>query len=142
MGPELPAEELFEPSSPLAHLLEATGPHPDPIAAARGLVARLGEDEKVATLNAHPRIGERQDRMSALSQAEQRDLAVASDLEHLNEEYEHKFGFRFVIFVNRRPRPEIAAEMRERMRRSRDQEMHAGLRAVVDIAEDRLRRAR
>ena len=142
MGPELRTEELFEPSSPLARLLVATGPHPDPIGAARRLVVRLGEDEKVATLNAHPRIGERQDRMSALSQAEQRDVGVASDLEQLNEEYEHKFGFRFVIFVNRRPRPEIAAEMRERMRRSRDQEMEEGLRAVVDIAEDRLRRAR
>jgi 2-oxo-4-hydroxy-4-carboxy--5-ureidoimidazoline (OHCU) decarboxylase len=137
-------EALFERSSPLARVLVATGPHPDPVAAARGLLAHLSEDEKVATLNAHPRIGERPERMSALSRTEQRDLgfAVDSELEQLNEAYERRFGFRFVVFVNRRPRSEIAAELRARMQRSRDGEMREGLQAVVDIAEDRLRGAR
>ena len=140
----VPERELFEPSSPLARLLEATGPHSDLIAAARDLAARLSDDEKVATLNAHPRIGERADRMSALSRAEQEALGpdVASELEELNEEYERKFGFRFVVFVNRRPRSEVALEMRARLKRGRDEELAEGLRAVVDIAEDRLRRRR
>jgi len=135
--------ELFEPSSPLAMLLAATGPHDDPIAAARGLVVGLSDDQKVATLNAHPRIGERPDRLSALSRAEQAGLGadLAAEFEALNDEYERRFGFRFVVFVNRRPRARIAVEMRERMKRSRDQELEEGLKAVVDIAEDRLRGA-
>jgi 2-oxo-4-hydroxy-4-carboxy--5-ureidoimidazoline (OHCU) decarboxylase len=141
VAPELEAGELFEPSSPLARLLSATGPHPDLIAAAREMAPRLSDEEKVGTLNAHPRIGEPTDRMSPRSRAEQRGLGagVASELKRLNEEYEKRFGFRFVVFVNRRPRSEIEAEMRERMKRSRDLEMDKGLRAVVDIAEDRLR---
>jgi 2-oxo-4-hydroxy-4-carboxy--5-ureidoimidazoline (OHCU) decarboxylase len=143
VGPEQQTEQLFEPS-PLARLLVATGPHPDLIAAARNLVARLDEDEKVATLNAHPRIGEQPDRMSAASRAEQEDLGdgVPSEVRLLNEQYEQRFGFRFVVFVNRRPRSEIVPEMRSRIRRGRDQEIEEGLRAVLDIAEDRLRRAR
>jgi urate oxidase/2-oxo-4-hydroxy-4-carboxy-5-ureidoimidazoline decarboxylase len=135
--------DLFEPSSPLARLLVATGPHRDLIAAARALAPRLSGEDKVATLNAHPRIGERTERMSASSRAEQRGLGTGagSELEGLNEEYEKRFGFRFVVFVNRRPRAEIATEMRERMERDRDRELDEGLRAVVDIAEDRLRAA-
>ena len=139
MAPEPEAAELFEPSSPLARLLLATGPHSDVIAAARALAPTLSGEEKVATLNAHPRLGEPKDRMSPRSRAEQRDLGAGPELERLNEEYEGRFGFRFVVFVNRRPRSEIEAEMRERMKRSRDRELDEGLRAVVDIAEDRLR---
>lgn len=138
------AEELFEASSPLARLLEATGPHADPLVAARALLGRLGEEEKIATLNAHPRIGERPHHMSARARAEQAgfDDDVDSELRRLNEAYERRFGFRFVVFVNRRPRSEIAAEMRERLARGRDEEMEHGLRAVIDIAEDRSRRSR
>src|SRR5438132_10613814 len=88
-------KELFEASSPLARMLVATGPHADPIGAARGLVARLGEEEKIATLNAHPRIGERSDRMSVLSRSEQEGFDVDSELGRLSEEYERRFGFRF-----------------------------------------------
>jgi 2-oxo-4-hydroxy-4-carboxy--5-ureidoimidazoline (OHCU) decarboxylase len=103
----------------------------------------MSEPEKVATLNAHPRIGEQPDRLSAHSRAEQSALGsgVASELELLNDEYERRFGFRFVIFVNRRPRSEIVTEMSARLWRGRNREMEDGLRAVVDIAEDRLRRA-
>ena len=84
------------------------------------------------------------DRMSALSRAEQEafDDDVESEVRLLNEAYERRFGFRFVVFVNRRPRSEISAEMRERMARGRDEEMEDGLRAVIDIAEDRMRRSR
>jgi 2-oxo-4-hydroxy-4-carboxy--5-ureidoimidazoline (OHCU) decarboxylase len=105
-------------------------------------VARLSEEEKIATLNAHPRIGERPDRMSVLSRSEQEGFDdVGSELERLNEAYERRFGFRYVVFVNRRPRSRIAAEMRQRMTLGRQEEMEHGLRAVVDIAEDRMRRA-
>ena len=61
------------------------------------------------------------------------------ELDRLNAEYERRFGFRFVVFVNRRPKAEIVEELRQRLRRSREEELEDGLRAIVDIAEDRLR---
>ncbi len=136
MAPEL--AELFEVSSPLARRLAAAGPHPDLVAAARRLVPQLTEEEKVQTLNAHPRIGERPANMSARSRAEQGD-DVLPELERLNREYESRFGFRFVVFVNGRPKAEIVEVMRRRLGRSREEEMADGLQAIVDIAASRLR---
>ena len=55
----------------------------------------------------------------------------------LNMTYERKFGFRFVVFVNRRPRREILDVLRERMGRTRDEELDTGCRELVAIARDR-----
>src|SRR5207237_7004885 len=108
--------------------------------AARDLMDGMDEGEKVETLNANPRLGERRERISPDSRAEQSGLGPtrSRELERVNEQYEGRFGFRFVVFVNRRPRAEVLAEMRSRMGRSRDHELEEGLRAVLDIAEDRL----
>jgi 2-oxo-4-hydroxy-4-carboxy--5-ureidoimidazoline (OHCU) decarboxylase len=76
--------------------------------------------------------------MSARSRAEQ-GTEVVPELERLNQEYESRFGFRFVVFVNRRPRSEIVQVLERRLRRSRAEEMETGLREIVDIAEDRAR---
>lgn len=92
----------------------------------------------MATLNAHPRIGERPGNMSARSRAEQGE-DVAPELGRLNREYEARFGFRFVVFVNGRSKREIVEVMKRRMTRPREQEMEEGLRAIVDIAEARSR---
>jgi urate oxidase len=145
VGPELPpnaapdAGQLFEAHSPLAQRLASTGPHQDPIAAARALIPQLSEEEQLATLNAHPRIGERPQRMSALSRDEQSGDEVP-ELDELNSEYERRFGFRFVVFVNRRSRSEIAEVLKERLQRDRAEELAEGLAAVVAIAEDRWKR--
>ena len=40
---------------------------------------------------------------------------VLAELAELNKTYEEKFGFRFVVFVNRRPRAEILPVLRERL---------------------------
>jgi urate oxidase/2-oxo-4-hydroxy-4-carboxy-5-ureidoimidazoline decarboxylase len=133
--------DLFEEGSPLGRRLSDAGPDQDPIAAARRLISELSEAERVATLNAHPRIGERPERMSALSRDEQ-GSDPAPELEQLNAEYERRFGFRFVVFVNRRSRGEIAQVLRERLNRTRDEELAEGLEAVVAIAEDRWKRRR
>jgi 2-oxo-4-hydroxy-4-carboxy--5-ureidoimidazoline (OHCU) decarboxylase len=61
------------------------------------------------------------------------------ELDALNDEYERKFGFRFVVFVNRRPKAEIVEVLRERLRNTREEELAAGLEAIVDIAADRVR---
>ena len=135
--------ELFEGSTPLAERLAALGPFDSPaalIAAARRLQDTLGEEERIATVNAHPRIGERPERLSASSLREQ-GAGVLEELDNLNDEYERRFGFRFVVFVNRRPKAEILEVLRMRLGNDRDQELRTGLRAVVDIAEDRLQRS-
>jgi len=133
-------EEALEGSTPLARKVAAAGPSASAeqmIALIRAAVATLSDEEKIATLNAHPRIGERPDRMSARSRQEQGN-DVQPELERLNAEYERKFGFRFVVYVNRRPKAEIVNVMRSRLRRSREEEMAEGLKAIVDIAADRM----
>ena len=102
------------------------------------MLPKLTEAEKVATLNAHPRIGEASAPISERSRREQGE-DVHPELKRLNRDYERKFGFRFVVFVNRRSKAEIAEMLRARLGRSREVELEEGLRAIVDIAEDRLR---
>jgi 2-oxo-4-hydroxy-4-carboxy--5-ureidoimidazoline (OHCU) decarboxylase len=133
-------ETLFEGSTPLARRLLAEAPHASDramIARAYELLADLSEEEKIATINAHPRIGEDPVRLSRLSLAEQgADRLPALRLR--NEEYESRFGFRFVIFVNGRPQSEILEVLGQRLTNDRNQELETGLRAVVDIAASRL----
>ena len=134
-------EEALEGSTPLAEKVRAGGPYhstDDVIARMRTVLPALTEAEKVATLNAHPRIGENPARLSARSLQEQ-GADPLPELERLNAEYERRFGFRCVVFVNRRPKTEIVEVLRERLRRSRHEEIEEGLRAIVDIAEDRMR---
>ena len=134
-------EEALEGSTPLARKLRQAGPYASPqevIARMRAFIHTLDDEEKVETLNAHPRIGEDPKRMSELSRQEQ-GTDVLPELKVLNEEYEQRFGFRFVVFVNHRPKSEIVKVLREQLQRSREDEMAAGLTAIVEIAEDRLR---
>jgi 2-oxo-4-hydroxy-4-carboxy--5-ureidoimidazoline (OHCU) decarboxylase len=135
-------EDLFEASSPLAQRLAAEEPFDSDqelIGRARELAETLPEADKIATLNAHPRIGERPDRMSERSRGEQ-GAGELPELDRLNDDYERRFGFRFVVFVNRRSKSEIVEVLRARLHSSRQEELRAGLQAIVDIAEDRLRR--
>ena len=62
---------------------------------------------------------------------------MLSDLAYLNQVYEEKFGFRFVVFVNRRPKSEILFVLRERIERTREDELDTGCRELVAIARDR-----
>jgi 2-oxo-4-hydroxy-4-carboxy-5-ureidoimidazoline decarboxylase len=107
--------------------------------AARRELASMSEADKVATLNAHPRIGGDPGQMSEHSRLEQGAEAVP-ELGPLNNAYEACFGFRFVVFVAGRPRSAIVEVLRRRLRRTRAEEMAEGLEAIVLIAEDRLRR--
>jgi 2-oxo-4-hydroxy-4-carboxy--5-ureidoimidazoline (OHCU) decarboxylase len=136
--------DLFEPSSALAIRLRRARPFAsgdEVIAAARRLATQLTEEERVATLNAHPRIGEDPTRLSARSLAEQGD-EQRLELARLNDEYESRFGFRFVTFVNRRTQGEIAEELRRRLDGSPEEEMAAGLEAIIAIAASRAARKR
>jgi 2-oxo-4-hydroxy-4-carboxy--5-ureidoimidazoline (OHCU) decarboxylase len=101
------------------------------------LLSDLTEEEKVATVNAHPRIGEDPRRLSRFSLAEQ-GAGLVPELERLNAAYEARFGFRFVVFVDGRPKSEIVEVLKRRLDNDRNQELETGLRAVVDIARSRL----
>ena len=140
---------LFEHAGPLLERLRAEEPFPSGaalLARARAILNDLSEAEQIAVINAHPRIGERPDNVSAASFREQgyhHDTTppeVFLRLASLNGEYEQKFGFRFVVFVNRRPKEAIVPLLEARLHGSRDEERHTALQEIVAIAEDRLKR--
>ena len=140
---------LFENAGPLLDRLRAEEPFPNGaamLARARAILNKLSEAEQIAVINAHPRIGERPDTVSATSFQEQgyHDDVTPPDvllrLANLNDEYEQKFGFRFVVFVNRRSKEAIVPVLEARLRGSRDDERRIALREILAIAEDRLKR--
>ena len=129
--------ELFEGETRLVQSLAATE---DPLERADDVLATLSRLDKIEALNAHPAIGARG--LSARSAAEQGDEAdpvVLSELAYLNQVYEEKFGFRFVVFVNRRSKEEILEVLRQRLERTREEELDTALEELVAIAEDRWR---
>jgi 2-oxo-4-hydroxy-4-carboxy--5-ureidoimidazoline (OHCU) decarboxylase len=108
----------------------------DPLGRARAVAAGLSDDEKKEVLDAHPAIGAK--RLSARSAAEQ-GTDEAPELDELNRRYEEKFGFRFVVFVNRRPKSALVPILRERLERTREEELATAIDELVAIAEDRWR---
>ena len=113
--------------------------HRDPLGRADEILSQLGDEEKIEALAAHPAIGQRTG-LSARSAEEQgtdTDPAVLSDLAYLNQVYEEKFGFRFVVFVAGRPKAEILEVLRGRIANTREQELDTGCRELVAIARDR-----
>ncbi|MDQ2953242.1 MAG: 2-oxo-4-hydroxy-4-carboxy-5-ureidoimidazoline decarboxylase [Chloroflexota bacterium] len=113
------------------------------VAKARAIVGTFGEGERIAILGAHPRIGDTV-RVSELSRREQGsdgDEKTLAELGRLNDEYERRFGFRFVVFVNGRSKAELVPLLRERMRRSQADELATGIDEFLAISLDRLRRA-
>jgi len=131
--------ELFEGDTELVRRLAETE---DPLANAAAVIAGLSEEEKLEALNAHPAIGARAG-LSARSAAEQgadADPEVLAELARLNAEYEERFGFRFVVFVNRRPKAEILEVLRARIGQSRGEELDTAVGELVAIAEDRWQR--
>ena len=129
-------EELFEGPSALTARLAG---REDPLAIAADVARELSEAEKVEALNAHPAIGAREglSERSRLEQGPDEEAAIETELAYLNQIYEEKFGFRFVVFVNRRAKAEIAEVLRERLTRNREEELETGLRELVEIARDR-----
>jgi 2-oxo-4-hydroxy-4-carboxy--5-ureidoimidazoline (OHCU) decarboxylase len=111
---------------------------------AEQIALAMPEDEQIELLDAHPRIGADPATVSALSYGEQgydRDAGNAelhARLNWLNDEYEQRFGFRFVVFVAGRSRSEIADLIETRLGQARESEKRRGLRDVVAIARSRL----
>jgi 2-oxo-4-hydroxy-4-carboxy--5-ureidoimidazoline (OHCU) decarboxylase len=115
------------------------------IAKARRALEGMTERERAAVLDAHPRIGADPASLSLHSRREQAgatDAATARELATLNDAYEKKFGFRFVVFVAGRAQQAIVPVLRERLANTREAELDAGLEEFLAISLDRLERAR
>jgi 2-oxo-4-hydroxy-4-carboxy--5-ureidoimidazoline (OHCU) decarboxylase len=136
---QLTADELAELFEGRTRFVERLAAEEDPLVRARTLVHELPADEKKEILDAHPAIGARSG-LSARSAAEQgadADPAVLAELARLTAEYEARHGFRFVVFVNRRPKAEILEVLKSRIGNPTDQERETALDELVAIAEDR-----
>jgi 2-oxo-4-hydroxy-4-carboxy-5-ureidoimidazoline decarboxylase len=147
---------LFEAAAPLAEALFGRRPfrsYEELLDRAAEAVQELPDAQQVEVVNAHPRIGESADavrRTSLISYREQgydheSELdsdelrAVYRELAELNRAYEERFGFRFVVFVNRRPKSVILKVLRERLGNTRSDELRTALHDMLAIARDRLR---
>ena len=135
---QLSAEELAELFEGRTRFVELLAEADDPLGRAREVAASLDDDEKKEVLDAHPAIGAKT--LSARSAAEQ-GTDEAAELSELNLAYEAKFGFRFVVFVNGRPKRELVPILRTRIERTREQELATALDELVSIAEDRWQRS-
>jgi OHCU decarboxylase len=123
-------EELFSGPGTLVSILAETE---QPLDRAEEIALNLDEQDKIEALAAHPRIGE--------PSPEQHggDPAVLTELVYLNQVYEEKFGFRFVVFVAGRPRHEVLEVLRDRIGNTREEELETGVKELVAIAQDRWR---
>jgi len=138
---QLSADELAELFEGRTRFVERLAREPEPLVRARTLVHELSHEEKKEVLDAHPAIGAA--KLSARSAAEQGvddEPDMLAELARLNAEYEARHGFRFVVFVNRRPKREILDVLRGRIARTTDEELETALGELVAIAEDRWRR--
>jgi 2-oxo-4-hydroxy-4-carboxy--5-ureidoimidazoline (OHCU) decarboxylase len=137
---QLTPEELAELFEGRTRLVELLAERDDPLGEADEVIAQLDDREKVAALNAHPAIGARNlSERSATEQGAGGHPAVLTELSYLNQVYEEKFGFRFVVFVDGRPKSEILEVLQQRLERTREEELETGLRELVAIARDRRR---
>jgi 2-oxo-4-hydroxy-4-carboxy--5-ureidoimidazoline (OHCU) decarboxylase len=135
---QLTAEQLAELFERRTRFVELLATVEDPLGQARELAYELTDDEKKDVLDAHPAIGARAtSTRSAREQGTDDDRDVLAELAELNRAYEEKFGFRFVVFVNRRPRREIVPILRERLERTRAEELQTGVDELIQIAIDR-----
>jgi 2-oxo-4-hydroxy-4-carboxy--5-ureidoimidazoline (OHCU) decarboxylase len=127
------------------------------LARAREIAREMPEAEQIELLDAHPQIGADPAAVSALSYAEQGyeaaeeepgedaphpDAWVADELAALNDAYESRFGFRFVVFVAGRPRRDIIPILERALGADRDEELRRGVDDVIHVAADRMAKLR
>lgn len=135
---QLTAEQLAELFEGRTRFVERLAALEDPLGRAREVAAELSGEEQKEILDAHPAIGGRAtSERSRREQGTDDDPAVLAELAELNAAYEAKFGFRFVVFVNGRPRREIVPVLRERLERTREEELATGVDELVQIAVSR-----
>ncbi|HUH16883.1 MAG TPA: 2-oxo-4-hydroxy-4-carboxy-5-ureidoimidazoline decarboxylase [Methylomirabilota bacterium] len=118
--------------------------------AARTTARGMPTEDQIELLDAHPRIGADPATVSELSHAEQGfdepegddQTWVGEELSALNDAYESRFGFRFVVFVAGRPRSDIIPILERALHADREEELRRGLDDAILIAADRRRSLR
>lgn len=102
----------------------------------------LSDEEWLAAMKAHPRIGERGGADSAREQsrAMQAPAATLDELAAQNRRYEEKFGHVFLIYASGRDADEVLAELRRRMKNDPAAELSEAKRELRRIAHLRLDR--
>ncbi|MGI8871577.1 MAG: 2-oxo-4-hydroxy-4-carboxy-5-ureidoimidazoline decarboxylase [Candidatus Limnocylindria bacterium] len=143
---------LFEDARAFAARLAARRPFRTDdglLAAARETALGMPAEDQRRLLDAHPRIGAAPETMSDLSRGEQGaedreadGTSIAAELAELNEAYEERFGFRFVIFVAGRSRSQVVPLLEQALRSDPEAELRRGLEDALRIAADRLGRMR
>jgi 2-oxo-4-hydroxy-4-carboxy--5-ureidoimidazoline (OHCU) decarboxylase len=128
---QLSVEELTPLFSGRTRLVDELAARTDPLGVAEEVALALPEADQVAALATHPRIGEPSEEQRGA------EPEVLAELARLNDEYERRFGFEFVVFVDGRTRAKLLPVLRERLERTRTEELEAGLRALCAIARDR-----
>jgi 2-oxo-4-hydroxy-4-carboxy--5-ureidoimidazoline (OHCU) decarboxylase len=128
---QLSVAELTPLFSGRTRLVDELASRSDPLAVAEEVALALPEADQVAALAMHPRIGEPSEEQRGA------EPEVLAELAGLNDEYERRFGFEFVVFVDGRTRAELLPVLRERLERTREEELDTGLRALCAIARDR-----
>jgi 2-oxo-4-hydroxy-4-carboxy-5-ureidoimidazoline decarboxylase len=136
---QLSVEELAELFEGPTRLVELLAEREHPLEAAPEVLAELSEAEKLEALDAHPAIGARVglSERSAAEQGGDAEPVILTELAYLNQVYEEKFGFRFVVFVDGRPKTEILEVLRDRLERTPEEELETALGELVAIARDR-----
>ena len=119
------------------------------LATAREVARTMPEADQIELLNAHPTLGGDSALVSAASfdeqgygSPEEDGQPVLEELAMLNEVYEGRFGFRYVVFVAGRPLSAMGPLIEAAMRNDRAAELARGLDEVIEIAGDRLGRMR
>jgi 2-oxo-4-hydroxy-4-carboxy--5-ureidoimidazoline (OHCU) decarboxylase len=127
----LSVEELTPLFSGRTRLVDELAARADPLTVAEEVALSLPEADQVAALATHPRIGEPSEEQRGA------EPEVLAELARLNDEYERRFGFEFVVFVDGRTRAELLPVLRERLEHTRREELETGLQALCRIARDR-----
>jgi 2-oxo-4-hydroxy-4-carboxy--5-ureidoimidazoline (OHCU) decarboxylase len=128
---QLSVEELTPLFSGRTRLVDELARQVEPLAIAEEVALALPEGDQVAALATHPRIGEPSEEQRGA------EPEVLDELARLNHEYERRFGFEFVVFVDGRTRAELLPVLRNRLKNTRGEELETGLRALCAIARDR-----
>ncbi len=128
---QLSVAELTPLFSGRTRLVDELAARTDPLTVAEEVALALPEADQVAALATHPRIGEPSEEQRGA------EPEVLDELARLNDEYERRFGFEFVVFVDGRTRAELLPVLRERLENTRDEELETGLRELCAIARSR-----
>ena len=128
---QLSVAELTPLFSGRTRLVDELAARADPLSVAEDVALALPEADQVAALATHPRIGEPSEEQRGA------EPEVLEELARLNDEYERRFGFEFVVFVDGRTRAELLPVLRGRLERTRSEELETGLRSLCAIARSR-----